>query len=291
MNAVAPRTAASVDIDRVVAELRRRFPGVRTWWGQATKQWWALTRDRFGADRLIDADSPAELGRRLERLGVRTAAPALAPPMTSAAAAPVRPTQISAPEVRATGAVQSIRAQEVRMTIATERTAQVVRDPRTLIPTWAFSLLAQDFRKKHHVSHAYAERVVGQLLVFLKAAGQIRREARRDPAGYVRLVPSRPVDEAWHAALQRTEVYLPVSLAFAGSVIHHRPVMDDDIASGAALARTIPYLHRTGLRVDPEFWNEESGSSCCPPECASQGGVFLGSWEGRIPGGPLTIAF
>jgi hypothetical protein len=108
----------------------------------------------------------------------------------------------------------------------------------------------------------------------------------------VRIVPTRPVDEAWHEALQRTEVYLPLCLAFADSVIHHRPVMDDDIRSGAALARTIPYLHRTGFHVDSEFWDDEAGSSCCPPECNDQGGrEFLGSWEGRVPDGPLTIQF
>jgi hypothetical protein len=178
------------------------------------------------------------------------------------------------------------------MTITTDQTADAVTNPRTLIPSWAFDLLVYDFRKRHHTSHAYTERVVGQTLVFLKAAGQIRREARCDPGAYVRIVPTRPVDEAWHEALQRTEVYLPMSLAFADSMIHHRPVMDDDIASGAALARTIPYLHRTGMYVDPEFWNAEAGSSCCPPECNDQGGrEFLGSWEGRVADGPLTISF
>jgi hypothetical protein len=178
------------------------------------------------------------------------------------------------------------------MTITNDRMTNAATDPRTLIPSWAFGLLVRDFRKKHHTSHAYSERVIGQLLVFMKAAGRIRREARRDPAAYVRIVPTRPVDEAWHEALQRTEVYLPVSLAFADSMIHHRPVMDDDIASGAALARTIPYLHRTGLYVDPEFWDAETGSSCCPPECNDQGGrKLLGSWEGRVPDGSLTIEF
>jgi hypothetical protein len=178
------------------------------------------------------------------------------------------------------------------MTITAEPAAQAATDPRTLVPEWAFDLLVADFRKRHHTSHLYTERAVGQCLVFLKAAGQIRREARRDPAAYVRIVPTKPVDEAWHEALQRTEVYLPLSLAFADSMIHHRPVMDDDIASGAALARTIPYLHRTGCYVDPEFWDAEAGSSCCPPECNDQGGrEFLGSWQSRVPDGPLTITF
>lgn len=176
------------------------------------------------------------------------------------------------------------------MTVTADRAAQAAKNPRELIPAWAFDLLASDFRKKHHTSHRYTERVIGQMLVFLKAAGQIRRDARKDPAAYVRIVPTRPVDEAWHEALQRTEVYLPISLALADSVIHHRPVMDDDIRSGAALARTIPYLHRTGLYVDPEFWDAETGSSCCPPECNDMGGkAVTGSWGGLAPDGPFTI--
>ncbi|WP_141581328.1 hypothetical protein [Actinomadura sp. WMMA1423] len=180
------------------------------------------------------------------------------------------------------------------MTTTLERAAGpnalAATDPRELIPAWAFDLLTHDFRKKHHTSHAYTERVIGQMLVFLMAAGQIRRQARKDPAAYVRIVLTRPVDEAWHEALQRTEVYLRIGLAFAGSVIHHRPVMDDDIRSGAALARTIPYLKATGLYVDPEFWDDESGSSCCPPECNDMGGkVATRSWDGLVPEGPLTI--
>ncbi|WP_165975677.1 hypothetical protein [Actinomadura rubrisoli] len=48
-------------------------------------------------------------------------------------------------------------------------------------------------------------------------------------------------------------------------------VLDDDILSGAALARTIPALHATGYRVDMEFWDNE-GAGCCPPECSMPGG-------------------
>lgn len=40
--------------------------------------------------------------------------------------------------------------------------------------------------------------------------------------------------------------------------------MIPDIQSGQAMARTIPALHRTGYRVDMEFWADQ-GESCCPP--------------------------
>ncbi|MEV5574799.1 hypothetical protein AB0L06_32590 [Spirillospora sp. NPDC052269] len=82
-----------------------------------------------------------------------------------------------------------------------------------------------------------------------------------------------------------------MSLALAGSFIHHHPVMDDDIRSGAALARTIPHLHATGYFVDPEFWEGEAGSSCCPPECNDQGGFRESGedWRGFLPSDANTI--
>ncbi|WP_119730075.1 glycine-rich domain-containing protein [Thermomonospora amylolytica] len=181
------------------------------------------------------------------------------------------------------------------MTVLADRPTQATaKDPRELVPASAWDLLVEDFRKTHHASHAYTDRAVGQFLVFLKAVGNILRVARQDPDAYVRIVPTPPVDEVWHTALQRTELYLPLSLAFAGGMIHHRPVMDDDIRSGAALARTIPHLEATGLFVDAEFWNDEAASSCCPPECAGQGGlVGLQGWEGYglASDTPLTISF
>jgi hypothetical protein len=60
-----PRT--SVDIDRLLAELRRRFPRVVVWWGEYTHKWWALPHDR--ASRLIEAADAAEMGRRLSGIG------------------------------------------------------------------------------------------------------------------------------------------------------------------------------------------------------------------------------
>ncbi|MFI0357308.1 hypothetical protein [Actinomadura sp. 9N407] len=68
MTAVAPWVAVELEPERVAAELARRFPGVCAWRGEYTGSWWALSRDRYGRDGLIEADSPAELGRLLERI-------------------------------------------------------------------------------------------------------------------------------------------------------------------------------------------------------------------------------
>jgi anti-sigma regulatory factor (Ser/Thr protein kinase) len=48
------------------AMLTRWFPGVTTWFGLQTMQWWAMTR-RPGAVRLVSARSPAELAQKLSR--------------------------------------------------------------------------------------------------------------------------------------------------------------------------------------------------------------------------------
>ncbi|MFI0354579.1 hypothetical protein [Actinomadura sp. 9N407] len=68
MTAVAPWGAAELDPERAVAELARRFPRVLTWYGEYTGSWWAMLRDRNGRDHLVEAHTPAELGRRLEEI-------------------------------------------------------------------------------------------------------------------------------------------------------------------------------------------------------------------------------
>ncbi|XVQ11310.1 hypothetical protein ACQP1W_01680 [Spirillospora sp. CA-255316] len=54
------------EVGRIAGLLERRFPGACVWWGERTGSWWAVTRDRHGRDRLLEAASPAEIARRLE---------------------------------------------------------------------------------------------------------------------------------------------------------------------------------------------------------------------------------
>ncbi|MFI0357929.1 hypothetical protein [Actinomadura sp. 9N407] len=82
MSAVAPWAGADLDPERVVAELRRRYPGACALWGEFTGMWWALARDRSGRYRLVEAATPAELGRHLEAILPRFGRAAL---MTGAA--------------------------------------------------------------------------------------------------------------------------------------------------------------------------------------------------------------
>ncbi|QXJ24954.1 hypothetical protein AGRA3207_006373 [Actinomadura graeca] len=40
--------------------LQEQFPGVRVWYGESTRSWWALVPTRHGP-RLLEAPSPQEL--------------------------------------------------------------------------------------------------------------------------------------------------------------------------------------------------------------------------------------
>jgi hypothetical protein len=129
------------------------------------------------------------------------------------------------------------------------------RSPRELVSEQTFAKLATYMVEHHRVTSAYAERVVEQTLIYLKAVA--------DNPG-VRLVPDVSVDPGWHAFLMHTIEYSEFEREHAaGTRLHHVPIMLEDIKSGAAMERTIPLLYATGYTVDPEFW--VTGESCCPP--------------------------
>lgn len=156
------------------------------------------------------------------------------------------------------------------MTITTDTTAgprdQAAKDPRELVPSEVWALLVEDLRRYHHVTRGYAERMMGQALVFLKAQAEIVR-ARAEGRPWVRIVPTVPVDPAWHAFMLRSQPYAAFCDEHAGRYIHHVPFQDEAILSGDTLETTIPALEATGYKVDLEFWHGER-NPCCPPECA-----------------------
>lgn len=149
------------------------------------------------------------------------------------------------------------------MTVTANRAA---KDPRALVPPEVFADLVEDVRRYHHVTRGYAERMVGQALVFLKAQANVVR-ARAEGKPWVRIVPTVPVDPAWHAFMLRSQAYVAFCDEHAGRYIHHVPFQDEAILSGDTLEATIPQLQATGYAVDLEFWHGER-KPCCPPECA-----------------------
>jgi hypothetical protein len=121
------------------------------------------------------------------------------------------------------------------------------RDPRELISTDLFDELTERVMKDEGHDRDMAERVVTQTLVFLAACAQ-------NPGA--KLAPSNAVDPGWHAFILHTKAYAEFCDRVAGRFIHHLPIMNDDIRSGNALARTVEALHRTGYPVDGELWPE-----------------------------------
>ncbi|WP_242883105.1 hypothetical protein [Actinomadura litoris] len=139
------------------------------------------------------------------------------------------------------------------MTITSERTTEAVKDARDLVSPETFSTLVSFMVTRHRVTGRYAERVIEQTLIYLKAVGD-------NPA--IRIVPDVSVDPGWHCFIEHTREYAEFCERVAGRFIHHVPVMIEDISSGAAMARTIPALHATGYPVELEFWS--TGETCCP---------------------------
>ncbi|MDH6464152.1 hypothetical protein M2302_004349 [Micromonospora sp. A200] len=155
------------------------------------------------------------------------------------------------------------------MSITADRPATTIAaDPRTLVSAEVFDKIAHYFAARQEVTQGYAERAVGQFLVFLKAYAD--RVDKPDfgmllPTGEsYRVVPTRPVDAVWHAALQISEPYTAACREIAGHYVHHRPILTEAMQDGTAITYTLAALHDTGYRVDMEFWGGQA-ESCCPP--------------------------
>jgi hypothetical protein len=79
-----------------------------------------------------------------------------------------------------------------------------------------------------------------------------------------RVVPTEPVDAAWHVSLQHTEPYAAACQQIAGGFVHHVPILTEGMADGSSMKYTRQALKATGYYIDPEFWDGEA-KSCCPP--------------------------
>ncbi|MFE9207463.1 hypothetical protein [Micromonospora sp. NPDC007230] len=154
------------------------------------------------------------------------------------------------------------------MTITADRPATAAADPRTLVSAETFDKITHYFAAKQEVTQTYAERAVGQFLVFLKAHADAQDTPDFGlllPTGEsYRVVPTRPVDAVWHAALQTSEPYTAACMETAGHYVHHRPILTKAMQDGTAITYTLAAFHRTGYLIDMEFWNDEA-ESCRPP--------------------------
>lgn len=141
------------------------------------------------------------------------------------------------------------------MTITADRAPTIARDPRELVDDALFAKLSSYVAKDQGVTRAYAEGVVGQALVWLRAVAE-------NPG--VRLAMSETVDPGWHAFLLHSQDYTRWCEKNLGHYLHHIPPAPGVTSGEDEIARTLPALHATGYRVDDEHW-VDAAYPCCPP--------------------------
>ncbi|TDE26511.1 hypothetical protein [Actinomadura sp. 6K520] len=142
------------------------------------------------------------------------------------------------------------------MTITTTRPGQTTtQDPRELVEADLFATLSAYVAKDLHVTRTYAEGVVGQALVWLRAVAE-------NPG--VRLAMSESVDPGWHAFLLHSQDYMRFCEENLGYYLHHVPPGPGVSMGEEEIARTLPALHATGYRVELEHWTG-AAYPCCPP--------------------------
>ncbi|MET9954198.1 hypothetical protein ABZ135_21980 [Streptomyces sp. NPDC006339] len=91
-----------------------------------------------------------------------------------------------------------------------------------------------------------ASRILEQALAFLATA------ATQPGTG---LVPSRVVDEGWHALILHTSLYYNLCSALGGGFLHHTPERPDPARrSEASIRRTITAMEAAGYEVDMDLW-------------------------------------
>ncbi|MFC4052894.1 hypothetical protein ACFOY4_24665 [Actinomadura syzygii] len=142
------------------------------------------------------------------------------------------------------------------MTVTTERATGIALEPRELVDRALFDKLSAYVAKHQEVTRSYAEGVVGQTLVWLRAVA--------DNPG-VRLAMSETVDPGWHAFLLHSQDYARYCADNLGYYLHHVPPTPGVAACEEEIARTLPALRATGYRVDDEHW-AGTAYPCCPPD-------------------------
>lgn len=140
------------------------------------------------------------------------------------------------------------------MTTITAGAATAAKDPRELVSPAVFYTLAAYVAQHQEVTLAYAERMVEQMLVWMKAVAD-------NPS--VRLAMDETVDPAWHAFMLHSQEYAAFCDQLFGRYLHHVPPAPGTSHSDAEIDRTLPALHATGYPVDEEFWR--GAKPCCPP--------------------------
>lgn len=146
-------------------------------------------------------------------------------------------------------------------------TAEPATHPSTTTPTSSprelldydpglFDTLAAYVAKDREVTLPYAEQVMEQTLIWLKACAD-------DPA--LRVGMSEAVDHGWHAFLLHSQDYTEFCDRTFGGYLHHVPPRPGQSMTREEIEATLPALEATGYSVVPAFW-DGPGYGCCPPD-------------------------
>ncbi|WP_234335944.1 glycine-rich domain-containing protein [Streptomyces sp. NRRL S-1022] len=68
------------------------------------------------------------------------------------------------------------------------------------------------------------------------------------------LVPSRIVDEGWHALIVHTAMYADLCQRLGGRFVHHTPGYGPENWDTSVIDRTRTAIERLGWTTDPELW-------------------------------------
>nr|WP_236646973.1 hypothetical protein [Micromonospora acroterricola] len=139
------------------------------------------------------------------------------------------------------------------MSITADRPATIAADPCTLVSAEVFNKITRYFPTRQEVSQTYAERAVGQFLVFLKAYAD--RMGRTDfgmllPTGEsYQVVPTQPVDAVWHAVVGVDGDWL-----YAIGDINHRALLTHQGKYQARIVGNVIAARAAGRPLDTNAW-------------------------------------
>ncbi|MFD9515962.1 hypothetical protein [Streptomyces sp. NPDC059979] len=118
-------------------------------------------------------------------------------------------------------------------------------DARALLSADDFMIVTATLAQRQpDLGWVAAEQLVTEALKFVAAIAH----------GATDLVPSTPVDAAWHALIENTEIYQRLA-ADLGRFVHHYPaVVGTEPPAPGWQARTTAAIEAAGFAIEPELW-------------------------------------
>ncbi|WP_394617394.1 glycine-rich domain-containing protein [Lentzea sp. JNUCC 0626] len=148
------------------------------------------------------------------------------------------------------------RRKDIRMTAVAIR----LRDPRTLVSLEVWARLVKLIMRDHDLDFDLAERTLGQTLAYLVTSAE-------NPG--TTMGPTPAVDLGIHTFVLDTPRYIQFCQTYAGTYIHHVPVLDEELDSQSAqvLRDTIEAIRNSGFQPDLELWQVTALDSSRCTQC------------------------